>query len=194
MSDIASLVKHLQGFLPLSEEELDELAQRTHLRKIKRRQFLLQEGEICRHYTFVEQGCLKLYYIDVNGYEHNLQFAAENEWLADIGSFHTEKPSRLYMEAVEPSIVLQLEKKDLILFYTDYPKFNRIFRVMAEDSLVELQNRLLQNFSSTAAERYRSFLNKYPHLINRLPNTQIASYIGITPEFLSRIRKELSSK
>lgn len=125
-----------------------------------------------------------------------MQFAAENDrpasrWIADIGSFHSGKPSQLFIEAIEPSIVLQIEKEDLYFLYTNISKLDRIFKVIIEDKYVELQNRVLQTISSTAQERYVAFLDRYPNLATRLPNTQIASYLGITPEFLSKIRKDL---
>ncbi|MBN4061916.1 MAG: cyclic nucleotide-binding protein [Flavobacteriales bacterium] len=192
--EIETLIMHFKAYLSLNEEEIQELSSRVSIRTIKRRQFLLSEGEKCKHYNFVVSGCFKMYKIDPAGKEHNLLFACENEWVTDIGSFHTEKPSELYIEAIEPSTVIQIKKEDLLFFYMNYPKFDRNFRVIIEDKFVELQNRLLQTFSSTAEERYLSFLDQYPHLLQRLPNTQIASYIGITPEFLSRIRKELSRK
>ena len=163
-------------------------------KNIKRKQFILQEGDVCRHYSFVVSGCFKMYGVDTSGKEHNIQFAAENEWISDIGSFHSEKGSRLFIEAIEPSVILQLEKSNLIYLYTHDPKFNRTFRVIIEDKFVELQNRVLQKISSTAEERYLSFLDQYPQLSNRLPNTQIASYLGITPEFLSKIRNHISQK
>ena len=140
------------------------------------------------------EGCLKMYGVDNNGYEHNLQFAAENDWIADIGSLHKERPSQLYIEAIEPSLILQIARKDLWHLYNNYPKFDRNFRVIIENKFVELQNRVLQNISSTAQERYETFLEQYPDLSNRLPNTQIASYLGITPEFLSKIRNERRHK
>lgn len=192
--EIEKLITHFKAYLPLNKEEIQELSDRISIRKIKRKQFLLSEGEICKHYNFVVNGCFKMYKVDLAGKEHNLLFASENEWITDIGSFHSEKTSELYIEAIEPSTIIQIKKEDLLFFYEKYPKFDRNFRVIIEDKFVELQNRLLQTFSSTAEERYLSFLDQYPHLTQRLPNTQIASYIGITPEFLSRIRKELSHK
>ena len=159
-------------------------------RKIKRKQYILQEGDICRYFTYVEEGCFKTYGIDSSGTEHNLVFTVEDDWITDIDSLHNERPSRLFIEAVEPSVILQISKGDLWFLYTNYPKFDRNFRVIIEDKYIELQNRLLQTFSSTAYERYESFLKQYPELFNRLPNSQIASYLGITPEFLSKIRKE----
>jgi CRP-like cAMP-binding protein len=135
-----------------------------------------------------------MFNVDSKGSEHNIQFAAENDWISDIGSFYSEKPSKLYIEAIEPSLVLQIEKKDLLFLYTNFSRINRNFRVIIENKFVELQNRVLQNISSTAEERYTTFLEQYPDLSNRLPSTQIASYLGVTPEFLSKVRKGLSTK
>lgn len=169
------------------------LSARVTERKIKRRQMILQEGFVCRHYTFVLKGCFKMYGVDEKGSEHNINFAAENDWIADLGSFYSEKNSKLFIEAIEQSTILQIEKQDLIFLFLNAPKFNRIFKVIVEEKFIELQNRLLQNFSSNAQLRYVGFLEQYPKLALRLPNTQIASYLGITPEFLSKIRGEKST-
>jgi CRP-like cAMP-binding protein len=188
------IISYFNNYLSLEDVEKEELINFLIERKIKRRQFILQENDICKHFTFVVSGCFKMYAVDKNGYEHNLQFVAENDWIADIGSLHQEKPSQLYIEAIEPSIILQIARKDLWYLYTNYPKFDRNFRVIIENKFIELQNRVLQNISSTAQERYETFLEQYPELSNRLPNTQIASYLGITPEFLSKIRNERMHK
>ncbi len=185
------LIDHFESYIPFKEGEKELLQGRFVQRTIKRRQAILQEGFACKHYSFVVQGCFKMYGVDKKGIEHNLQFAAENDWIADIGSFHAGKPSKLFIEAMEPSIILQVEKQDLYFLYVSIPKLDRIFKVIVENKYVELQNRVLQNISSTAQERYEDFLARYyPQLALRLPNTQIASYLGITPEFLSRIRNE----
>lgn len=189
---VDQLIAYFNKYIPLNEIEKNALIVRIRERRIKRRQFVLQQNEVCKHYIFVVSGCFKMYAVDQNGTEHNLQFAAENEWITDIGGFHSGKETQLYIEAIEPSIILQLEKTDLIYLYHNHQKFDRIFRVIAENNYVELQNRVLQNISSTAQERYLAFLIQYPTLANRLPNTQIASYLGITPEFLSKIRAKIS--
>jgi CRP-like cAMP-binding protein len=191
---IQPILTYFEHYLPLDADEISLLEGRISERKIKRRQFLLQEGDVCKHYSFVVEGCFKMYGVGKKGTEHNIQFSAENEWIADIGSFHSEKPSKLFIEAIEPSVVLQIKKQDLLFLYVNLPKFDRNFRVIIEDKFIELQNHVLQNISSTAEERYLAFLEKYPKLAMRLPNTQIASYLGITPEFLSKIRKDLSLK
>lgn len=180
--------------IQLSEEEIDFFTSRLNLRRVRRRQYILQEGDVCRHYTFVNKGCLRLYSLDENGVEHILQFAPEDFWVSDIGSFHQETPTSMFIEALEPSEILQITKPDLLETFLAYPSYDRLFRVMMESAFIALQKRVLQNISSTAEERYLTFAETFPQLINRLPQTQIASYIGITPEFLSKIRKNLSQK
>ena len=188
------LIEHFETYLPLNEEEKGLVEARATLRKIKRRQMILQEGFVCKHYSFVVEGCFRMYGLDNKGTEHNIQFAAETDWIADIGSFHSGKPSQLFIEAIEPSVILQIEKEDLYFLYINIPKLDRIFKVIIENKYVELQNRVLQNISSTAQQRYLNFLEQYTTLSLRLPNVQIASYLGITPEFLSKIRKDLAGK
>jgi len=193
-TSIQHLIRYFKNYFSLNGEEQNELSACFTERNIKRRQFILQEGDICRHFTFVVSGCLKMYAVDKNGKEHNIQFAAENDWITDLSSFYSEKPSQLDIEAVEPTVVLQIKHDNLLNLYINYHKFDRNFRIIIEQKYIELQNRVLQNISSTAEERYEFFLKQYPSLSNRLPNTQIASYLGITPEFLSSIRKNLAHK
>jgi CRP-like cAMP-binding protein len=188
------LIEHFQSFIPLKAEERELFEGRAVKRIIKRRQMILQEGFVCKHYTLVHRGCFRMYGMDDKGVEHNIQFAAEGDWIADIGSFHSKKPSKLFIEAIEPAEIFQIEQQDLYFLYINIPKLDRIFKVIVENKFVELQNRVLQNLSSTAEQRYLSFLEQYPKLAMRLPNTQIASYLGITPEFLSKIRKDLTTK
>jgi CRP-like cAMP-binding protein len=188
------LLAHMSSAFSLTDNEIKELISLFAERKIKRRGFILHHGDVCRHFTFVVSGCLKMYAIDSAGKEYNLEFAAENEWISDLSSFYSEKPGSIYIEAIEPSIILQITRHDLIYLYTTYPKFNSTFRIIIERKYIELQNRVLQNISATAEERYTYFLAQFPALASRLPNTQIASYLGITSEFLSKIRKDLAHK
>jgi CRP-like cAMP-binding protein len=191
---IEKLFASFDKYLPLDEPEKADLKIRAVERRIKRRQFILQEDEVCKHYTFVVNGCFRVFQVDKKGAEHNLQFAAENDWIMIIDSFYSEKKSNVNIEAIEPSTIFQISRPDLIYFFRTYPKFDRNFRVIMETRFAELENRLLQMISSTAEERYLAFLGQYAALSQRLPNTQIASYLGITPEFLSKIRKDISRK
>jgi len=189
-NSIEVLINYFKGYFPLDNEEVQVLQSSFIERTVKRRGFILQQGDVCKHFTFVVSGCFKMYAVDQNGKEHNLQFAAEGDWTADLASFYSEKPTGVYIEAIEPSAILQIKHEDLLNLYINFHKFDRNFRIIIEQKYIELQNRVLQSLSATAEERYQYFLERYPNLANRLPNTQIASYIGITSEFLSKIRKD----
>jgi CRP-like cAMP-binding protein len=188
---IESLISYFDDHLALTDEEKEAVRKSFSERRVKRRQFILQEGDVCKLNTFVVEGCFRMYLLGDNGKEHNLQFAIEKWWIGDIASFIGEEASRLNIEAIENSVILQIKKEDQLRLFVDHPKFNRIFRVFTENALVSSQRRVLQNISSTAEERYVDFLKRYPGFSNRIPNAQIASFLGITPEFLSTIRKKL---
>ena len=189
---VESLILYFEKHLTLTDEEKQVVRKSFSEKRVQRRQYILQAGDICKLNTFVVEGCFRMYMVDDNGKEHNLQFAIENWWIGDIASFHSEEPSRLNIEAIENSIILQIKKEDQLQLFIDYPKFNRIFRVITENALVSYQRRVLQNISSTAEERYVDFMERYPFFFNRISNVQIASFIGVTPEFLSKVRKNIS--
>jgi len=191
-ASLEPLLSYFNHLIPLNKEEKELVRTKFHPRLFRKRQYVLQEGNICTQFYFVVRGCLRMYKIDEKGITHILQFAAENYWINDLGSFHGVKPSALNIDALEDTVVLQISRDDLISLYTQAPKFDRIFRVLLENSFVRLQERLLQNISSAAEERYQTFLEIYPHLVNRLSQVQIAAFLGITPEFLSRLRNRLS--
>lgn len=191
-SSAAPLISYFDKLIALTDEEKMLVMDKFHPRLFRKRQFALQEGDICTQMYFVIRGCLRMYKIDEEGNTHILQFAAENWWINDLGSFHSKNPSELNIDALEDTMVLQISHEDLLSLYTEAPKFHRIFRVLVENSFISLQKRLLQNISTGADNRYQSFLDTYPHLVNRLPQTQIAAFLGITPEFLSRLRNKIS--
>ncbi len=188
----APLLAYFGRILPLDENEKALVTAKFSLRLFRKRQYVLQEGDECTHFYFVVTGCLRMYRIDESGSIHILQFAPENYWINDLKSFHGLKPSTLNIDALEDTVVFQITRDDLITLYLQAEKFNRIFRVLLENSFVKLQDRLLQIISSVAEDRYQSFLDSYPDLANRLSQVQIASFLGITPEFLSRLRKRRS--
>lgn len=191
-TNIDPLLNYFNRIIPINSEEARLVTGLFKPRLFKKRQFILQEGDVCTHFYFVVRGCLRMYKIDEKGSTHILQFAVENYWINDLGSFHGVKPSSLNIDALEDTVVLQITRDDLIALYIQAPKFDRIFRVLLENSFIRLQQRLLQNISSTGEERYQSFLDLYPHLVNRLSQVQIAAFLGITPEFLSRLRNRRS--
>lgn len=191
MSSIDALIEYFNNVIPLTEEEVKAVSAIFKERKVRKRQYILQEGAISQYNNFIVEGCFKMYLVDDAGKEHNLQFGIENWWIGDIGSFHTGEPSRLNIQALENAVVLQVKNTDQWELFTKHPKFNHIFRVFTENALVASQRRILQNISSTAEERYVDFSQRYPQLFNRISNVQIASFLGVTPEFLSTIRKKL---
>lgn len=188
------LLNYFDKFIPLNNEEKEFVKAKFNARLFRKRQPVLQEGDVCTQFYFVVRGCLRMFKIDDQGLIHILQFASENNWINDLGSFHQVRPSALNIDAVEDTVVLHISHADLISLYIAAPKFDRIFRVLIENGFIRLQERLLHSISSTAEERYQFFLEVYPHLINRLSQVQIASFIGITPEFLSKLRNKLSKQ
>ncbi len=192
MSDL--LRKHIQKRITLSDEEFNRCASFFTRRKIRKKQFLLQEGEVCKHGAFVERGCLRLYTVDRNGEEHIVQFAIEDWWISDLQSFLSGAPSIYTIDALEDSEVLLLEKEERDKLFEAEPKLERFFRLLHEANYVASHRRIEESLAASAEERYLAFLKTYPALVQRIPQSQIASYLGITPQSLSRIRKELSEK
>jgi len=188
------LIDFFEKMLPLTDEEKHLIISKFQPRLYRKRQYVLQEGDVCNVFNFVVNGCLRMYKIDEAGTIHIIQFAIENWWISDMGSFYSIQPSEMNIEAVEDTTVLQIKHSDVLELYTNAPKFNQLFRVLVENNLIGMQKRLLQTISSDARVRYESFMKQYPTLANRIPNTYIASYLGITPEFLSKIRNERVSK
>ncbi|MCY1660606.1 Crp/Fnr family transcriptional regulator [Chryseobacterium sp. SL1] len=185
---------NISQHITLSEEELAEFYGLFQKKTIKKKQFLLQEGEICKFEGFVIKGLFKTYHIDSEGIEQILNFATENWWITDIDSFTHEKPSQLNIEALEDSEILIISKNDKEFAYQNLPKIEKLFRVMTQKTHVALQRRMIDNLSKTADKRYTDFIEKYPQLYQRLTNVQIAAYLGISHEFVSRIRKKIVNK
>jgi CRP-like cAMP-binding protein len=189
LHSIELLVKNISRYIHLTEDELKIFMAHLQQRSFKRKEFLLREGDICRYSAFVTSGCLRGYMIDKNGAEHVLSFAPADWWIADLYSLLSQRPGMLNIEALEDTEAILLSKPAQEKLYLEVPKFERFFRILTENSLVANQQRIVDNLSLTAEERYNLFCKRYPTLIDHLPLKQIASYIGVTPEFFSRMRK-----
>lgn len=185
-----NITKHID----LSESETEAFCNLFQPKRIEKKQFLLREGEVCKFEGFVVKGLFRVYHIDNKGFEQILYFAIENWWITDIDSFTNEKPSQLSIEALEDSEVLLISKREKEFAYTQLPKIEKLFRVMTQKTHVALQRRMIDNLSKTADQRYIDFIEKYPQLFQRLTNLQIAAYLGISHEFLSKIRKKITSQ
>jgi CRP-like cAMP-binding protein len=188
------ILNNISGYIRLDDKDKAFFISLLKTIKLKRRQMLLKEGEICRFSSFVTRGCLRGFSVDENGFEHVLNFAPQNWWIADMYSLITQKPGVLNIEALEDTEILTLSKVSQQELYVKVPVFERFFRIITENSLVTFQQRLLDNLSLTAEERYNNFCRRYPTLVNSLPSKQIASYIGVTPEFFSKMRHIMLKK
>ena len=191
-ASVQPLLNYFEAILPLTQEEKQMVLEKFHPHLFLKKQYALQHGDVCQYFNFVVRGCLRLFQVDDEGGLHVLQFATENNWVHDLASFHKQVPSKLNIDAIEETVVLRVTLNDLIDLYLKGAHFNRIFRVLLENSFMHQQDRLSQLFSSTAEERYQSFLQTYPHLLTRLSQVQIAAYLGVSPEFLSRIRNRMA--
>ncbi|MEI6408093.1 MAG: Crp/Fnr family transcriptional regulator [Bacteroidota bacterium] len=189
-----SILLNLKRHVDLNQTETDFFTSLLRPLALPKRAFLLREGEICRYENFVAQGCLRTYYVDYEGVEHIVHFSTEDWWTGDLYSFLTQTPARYYIEALEDSQLWQISKVDLDRLYGQVPKMERFFRIMLQNAYIAQTQRLTQNLSEVAETRYQHFLEKHAGLEQRVPQKYIASYLGITPEFLSMIRRKRTQK
>jgi CRP-like cAMP-binding protein len=162
-------------------------------KKLRRRQYILQQDDICKNLIFVEKGILRSYSIDNKGNEHIIQFAPEGWWISDVYSFLTGEAAVYNIEAIEDSELLLISKSSLDELYERVPKFERYFRLLSQANMVATHRRLTSTLSASADEKYLRLLSAYPNIVARVPQHMIASYLGITPETLSRVRKRIVS-
>jgi len=161
-------------------------------KKLRKRQYLLQEGDVCKYTAFVEKGILRSYTIDEKGIQHILQFAMEGWWMADLYSFLTNEPSLYTMDAVEDTEILLITKSSWDTLLEKVPAFERYFRILVQNNLIATQRRLMGSLSETAEEKYSKLMRTFPDCVQRVPQHMIASFLGITPETLSRVRNQMS--
>ena len=188
------LKKHINNRVPLTDEEFNICIKFFNSKKLKKHQFLLNEGEICRYIGFVNSGCLRQYSIDNQGAEHIIQFAIEDWWVSDLHSFLSGLPATYNIDALQDSEVLLLDKSARDELLGACPRMERFFRLLIEANHVATNQRISDSLSASAEERYLKFIKTYPQLFEQVTQNQIASYLGITPQSLSRIRKELTQK
>ncbi|NSL91129.1 Crp/Fnr family transcriptional regulator [Chitinophaga sp. Mgbs1] len=188
------LLKHIASRVSITEEERELISEAFVLRRLLPKQYLLQEGDVCRHESFICEGLLRSFYVDEDGMEHTLHFALEDWWIADLKSFIKEEPASRNIIAVEPVILLQITRERREALLQAVPVLERFWRILNESACAAQDDRILQNIRLTGAERYAALVNKYPGLEQRLPLKFIASYLGITPVFLSQIRNNNAGK
>lgn len=188
------LLESVSKHISLTKKEEDYFISLFKERKLKKKQFLVHENEFNKFTAFVTRGCLRSYSVDRNGFEHIIQFAPPGWWIADMASVISNQPGKLNIDALEDTDMLILTREDQLNVFEKIPKFERFFRILTENSIAANSHRLIDYMGLTAQERYFTFCNRYPTLMQTLPQKQIASYIGVTPEFLSKIKAEFLKK
>ena len=189
-----SILENIAKHVSLTPEEETLFLSKTETKQFKTKTILLSAGEVATCTYFVNSGILRSFNINDNIIEHVLHFACEGWWIGDMYSYISEKPGNLFIEVLEDAEVVIISKENQQQLYQEIPKLERFFRILAENSLVSHQERLMDNLSLTAEERFEKFCSKYPTLIQKVPQKQIASYIGVTPEFFSKMKSRMLKK
>jgi len=187
------LIKNISRHISLTADEIDFFTSLLQPKSLKAGEFLLREGQICRYESFVTKGCLKTYYLDRDGIEHIIDFSIEEWWADDLYSFFTQTASKSNIKAIEETDVLQISKNNLEILYEKVPKFERFFRVLFQNAYITQREQINLTLSTSAEERYAHFLKKKPYAAKRFSQKDIASYLGITPQFLSGLKKKRRS-
>ncbi|MBT2619642.1 MULTISPECIES: Crp/Fnr family transcriptional regulator [Chryseobacterium] len=184
------LHKNINQHILFSDEEFKKFSEPFKLKAFKKKEVVLKEGDYCLFEGFVTEGCFKVCFLNENGAEQTLYFAVKGWWITDLDSLINHVPSTLNIEALEDSKVLMISKKEKLHLYETMPVVEKLFRIMNQQSSIALQRRILSLLNKTADKRYIEFLEKYPELEQRITQQQVASYLGISHEFLSKIRKK----
>jgi len=188
------ILENIAKHVSLTPEEQELFLSKLETNTYKTKTILLNAGEVCKHSYFVNSGILRSFNINDNIVEHVLAFACTGWWMSDMYSYFSQKPGQLFIEVLEDAEVVSLSKENQEQLFLEIPKLERFFRILIENSLVANQQRLMDNLSLPAEERFEKFCSKYRALVYKVPQKQIASFIGVTPEFFSKMKARLLKK
>jgi len=194
LNDYTNILANIRRYVSLTtadEQDFISIVRTTH---VKKRQFIVQPNFVCSHQTYVVKGAFRSYFVCDHGDEYTIQFAIEDWFISDFNSYINQTPASLFVEALEDAVVQQIEFNDVEALCAKNPKFERFFRLVAQKSFAFSQRRVLSNLGKSAEARYTEFLKLYPSIVQRVPQYTLASYLGMSPEFLSKIRKRLATE
>lgn len=191
MDKFKPLLDYINRVVALTEEEELKLSSLISSRKLLKGQYFLQQGDVCKFSGFVISGCTKTFYVDEEGQEHVIMFSIEDWWTSDMGSYITQKPADFNVQCLENTELIQFSYENQQEMMEEIPKLERFFRIIIERAFVASQKRIVRNMSMSAKDRYLFFRSEYPKIEQRIPQYLIASYLGITKEFLSKIKSQL---
>lgn len=194
LEEYQPLLNNIKRYVALNARDEHEFLKIVRKTRLKKRQYLVQPGFICQSQTYVLKGALRSYFVSPEGQEHTIQFAVEDWFISDFNSYITQSPASLFVEALEDSIVFQINYEDAEQLCANNVRFEHFFRVVAQKSFAFAQRRILSNLGLTAEERYKEFLAMYPNIVQRVPQYTLASYLGMTPEFLSKLKSTIARK
>ena len=192
--NVRPLLDYISKYVTLTNTEEQFLTSRLLSRKYIKGQYILQQGDISKTECFIISGCTKMFYLDDKGQEHIIMFSVEDWWTSDLGSFISQTPSDFNVQCLENTEIIQFSYDNIEELFSEIPKLERFFRKIIEKAFVASQKRIIRNFSLTAKERYLIFKENYPKIEQRIPQYMISSYLGITKEFLSKIKSQLIQK
>lgn len=185
------ILNYIGKYVNLTTEEEAFLLSKISFRNYLKGQYIVQQGDVCKYECFVVSGCTKTFYVDGEGQEHIVMFSIEDWWASDMGSFITQSPADFSVQCLEKTELIMFSYNIIEELYAEIPKLERFFRQIIEKAFVASQKRIVRNFSLSAKDRYVYFKNQYPKIEQRIPQYMIASYLGITKEFLSKIKSQL---
>ena len=188
MDQFASLIAHVRKYVDLDDQEAAVLTTHVRHRQLKKKEFLLREGQICTANYFVLKGCVRMYFIREDGVEQITQFAIENWWITDFQSLDWQQPSRFYIQSIEPAGLAVLDRDSIPLLCDRLPQIDRYLRLVVQRAFAAAQQHRFFMQSDTSEERYLRFTNGFPEFIQRIPQYMVASYLGFTPEFISKLK------
>ncbi len=194
MDNFDDILDNIKRYVPLNKKDEAEFTSIIQVKKVKRKEFIVEPDRTCTHQTYVLKGAFRSYFVNEDGIDHTIQFAIEDWFISDFNSYINQVPASLYVEALEDAVVQQIAFGDVEDLCQNNPKFERFFRLVAQKSFAFAQRRVLSNLGKSAQERYIEFQGQYPSIVQRVPQYALASYLGMTPEFLSKIRKRLATK